>query len=116
MTDKKKKIHERVRDHVVSLDERMRKYRFYKEIVKDALLMLPLLGSFGGGALRWFYGMFSTYTEKSMAAANEVHAAVRESNSLFDILEVGWFLCIVAFIGVLAWRAWQLIKRLVTRR
>jgi len=122
---KKKKIQERVKEGVVNLDERMKKYRFYKEIVKDALLMLPLIGSFGGGTLRWAYNSFKTYTQRSLEAAESVARstgatsvappAIQESSWLMSGLEMGWFLCIVLLICVLSWRAWKLILKLIGR-
>ena len=69
MTERKKRLHHQVIDKAKDWDEKMKKYRFYKEVVKDMLLMLPLAGSVLSGIIKWSVGMFRDYNNKVMEAA-----------------------------------------------
>ena len=66
MTATKKKLHTQIIDKAKDWDEKMKKYRFYKEVVKDFLLMIPLLGSVGGSAQPIFFENVTIYAQRPL--------------------------------------------------
>jgi len=110
-----KKIREQVKD----LDERMKKYRIYKEIAKDFLLMMPLIGSVGSTVLNWIFGAYAKYAETARIAAKSAgrrasdavveatSSAAAPSMTMGDFIQ---FFFIFWLVVILGWRAWVKLK------
>jgi len=112
-----KKLHQII-DKAKDLDERMKKYRFYKEVVKDFLLMIPLLGSVGGTILNWLYKSYVKYVEVAAAAKAGVAGAVESYSDVTsaagsDPITMGDFvrdLFLIWLVGIIVWRFIKKLK------
>ena len=118
----KKKMSEQVKDTAKSLDERMKKYRIYKEVAKDFLLMMPLFGSVGSTVLNWLFGAYAKYTETARLAVEKASKRASEAGDIvaettasappagMDTGDMIQFFFIFWLVVILCWRAWVKVK------
>jgi len=110
-----KKLHQII-DKAKDFDERMKKYRFYKEVVKDFLLMIPLLGSVGGTILNWLYKSYVKYVEVATVAEARIAGAVESYSDAAagsDPITMGDFvrdLFLIWLVGIIVWRFIKKLK------
>jgi len=114
----KKKLHHQVMDKAKDWDEKMKKYRFYKEVVKDFLLMIPLFGSVGSTVLNWAYKSYFKYKEAADIAKERIVDSVEviveshpeaaaEAVTMGDMIRD---LFIFWFVGMIVWRIYKKVK------
>ena len=108
-----KKLHHQVIDKAKEWDEKMKKYKFYKEVVKDFLLMIPLLGSVGGTVLNWLYNSYVKYVEVASITKSRVAEEVGDAVEAYSEasatvpITMGEFvrdIFLVWLIGIIVWR------------
>ena len=116
MPTSKKKLHLQVIDKAKDWDEKMKKYKFYKEVIKDFLLMIPLLGSVGSFVLNWAYKSYVKYTKVATAARERVADSVEtvvESYPAIEPATLGDFVrdfFIFWLVVIIAWRIYKKVK------
>jgi len=115
----KKKLHHQVMDKAKDWNEKMKKYRFYKEVVKDFLLMIPIIGSVGSMVLNWAYRSYERYTQVAAAAkrrvSSDVEVVIENYPNAIDAFNTGDFIRDIFISWLVIAIVWKIIKKIRTK-